>query len=376
MEDGNATLPSLDFEHERDAFRHFYNDNSLLLEEAKESLVSLISALLRDNGEISFSKIEGRVKSREECILKFIRKYRSGLEQASENYTIRDHISDIIGLRVVCLYESDIKKVISEFESEFEVIEITDKSAEIEGTDATFGYKGTHADLKIKPPRSEFSEYRRFKDFQFEVQIRTVVQDAWSTLDHKIKYKKSIPQNLKRRINTLAALFELADREFLEIREETERQVEVAKESYEEIEKETDTGGAPPGSGQPKKFTRAPLDAFSFLRIANHFFPDFTFEDHKVDGFVDEIQSRRSETTRGKFNWYMKNGISAVKDYADHKAKNDGRRMNPFTLMRHSLYYSDPDTFHDIISESARKDFDAWLKENGHPNGVRSEQLS
>ncbi|MGZ7142680.1 hypothetical protein ACXWOE_09685, partial [Streptococcus pyogenes] len=42
-----------------------------------------------------------------------------------------------------------------------------------------------------------------------------------SVLDHKIKYKKSIPGQLKRRINVLAALFELADREFRQIRDAT-----------------------------------------------------------------------------------------------------------------------------------------------------------
>ena len=55
----------------------------------------------------------------------------------------------------------------------------------------------------------------------FEVQIRSLIQDAWSVLDHKIKYKKSIPIDLKRRINILSALFELADREFKEIRNAT-----------------------------------------------------------------------------------------------------------------------------------------------------------
>ena len=50
---------------------------------------------------------------------------------------------------------------------------------------------------------------------------RTIIQDSWSVLDHKIKYKKSIPGSLKRRINVLSALFELADREFRQIRDAT-----------------------------------------------------------------------------------------------------------------------------------------------------------
>ena len=367
-------MPSLDFEAERNSFREFYNDNSLLLDEARQSLTNLILALLRDEGRVSIAKIEGRIKDREECILKFIRKYRTNLEAVGQAYAIRDHISDLIGLRVVCLYESDIQIILDKLSEEFDVIDVTNKSAEIEGTDATFGYKGMHVDLRLKGARSEFSEYRKLKSFPFEVQIRTVVQDAWSVVDHKIKYKKSIPHTLKRRINTLAALFELADREFLEIRAETERQVEEAKDLYPEIERESQPDESEGSSAKHEKFVPSQLDAFSFLRIANHFFPGFDFEDHKVDGFVEDIQWHRQGTTRGKFNWYMKNGISIVKEYAEEKFTSEGRNMNPFTLMRHCLYYGDEDIFRDMLSEGALTDFRQWLQKKGYSVGDDSQK--
>jgi ppGpp synthetase/RelA/SpoT-type nucleotidyltranferase len=66
----------------------------------------------------------------------------------------------------------------------------------------------------------DLPDANRFKHLKIELQIRTVIQDAWSILDHKIKYKNSIPQNLKRRINRLSALFEIADDEFLNIQKE------------------------------------------------------------------------------------------------------------------------------------------------------------
>jgi putative GTP pyrophosphokinase len=55
-------------------------------------------------------------------------------------------------------------------------------------------------------------------------------------LDHKIKYKKSIPHKLKRRINRLSALFEIADDEFLRIKKEItlEESIIIAKESKRE----------------------------------------------------------------------------------------------------------------------------------------------
>ena len=108
--------------------------------------------------------------------------------------------------------------------------------------------------------------------YRFELQIRTVVQDSWSTLDHKIKYKKSIPAALKRRINTLAALFELADREFRQVREETELQIEMAAAEPEaEVEAvEIAQGEAAPDPAVGADIERgqyAPLDAFRLLRM-------------------------------------------------------------------------------------------------------------
>jgi len=76
-------------------------------------------------------------------------------------------------------------------------------------------------------------EYQRYAELRFEVQIRTIIQDAWSTLDHKIKYNQSIPLDIKRRINTLAALFELADREFFSIKKQTDSVDEAVKQIIE-----------------------------------------------------------------------------------------------------------------------------------------------
>ncbi|WP_295578974.1 hypothetical protein [uncultured Lamprocystis sp.] len=210
-------MPSLDFEAERAQFLDFYTSNRHLLDDAKNSFVALINALLIHAGEIAISKIEGRVKDREECIKKFNLKYRTSLESTSTPYTIRDHITDLIGLRVVCLYEDDIERIESCLSEHFDVVDRTDRIAQIENTEGSFGYKGLHLDLRLNAIRIALPEYSKYSEFRFEVQIRTIIQDSWSVLDHKIKYKKSIPTRLKRRINTLAALFELADREFREI---------------------------------------------------------------------------------------------------------------------------------------------------------------
>ncbi|WP_027358127.1 nucleotidyltransferase family protein [Desulforegula conservatrix] len=74
-----------------------------MLEDAKNSFVTLVNTLVTHSGHIAVSKVEGRVKNKEECIKKFNQKYRTELEAISQAYSIKDHISDLIGLRIVCL---------------------------------------------------------------------------------------------------------------------------------------------------------------------------------------------------------------------------------------------------------------------------------
>jgi hypothetical protein len=54
-----------------------------------------------------------------------------------------------------------------------------------------------------------------------EIQIRTVLQHAWAAISHKLQYKREddVPAPLRRKLFRLSALFELADDEFISLRE-------------------------------------------------------------------------------------------------------------------------------------------------------------
>ena len=353
-------MPSLDFEFEKQVFCDFYNENQGLLDGAKNSFVSLIESLLINSSEIAFSKIEGRVKNRDECIKKFTRKYRSKLESDGNPYQIIDHITDLIGIRVVCLYEDDIVKVKELLCEHLQVVDITDKISQLEKTENSFGYKGLHLDLRLDKQRKELPEYLKIGIYPVEIQIRTIIQDSWSVLDHKIKYKKSIPNGLKRRINSLAALFEVADREFKEIRIATEESIQEEEVPDEQISNESENCGE---GTLPPRFTSAVLNAFSFLKIAKHFFKEYDFEPHKVDGFTEEIVSSKPEMTRGKFNYYMRENISQIKEYKRYyERENSPSILNPFTMIRHCLYLGDKEVFRTMLTNDARSEFDSWLE--------------
>ncbi|MFY3385902.1 GTP pyrophosphokinase [Paracidovorax sp. MALMAid1276] len=356
-------MPSLDFDLEETRFRTAYAQREASLQKACAALTALVSAAVAQAGGVDVAKVEGRVKDTDECIRKFVRKYRPALEESNTPYDIETYITDLVGIRVVCLYEDELEKVAQVLRARFAVIDVTDKVTAVESTEASFGYKGLHLDLKLRSADRELPEHAAYATQPFELQVRTIIQDSWSVLDHKIKYKKSIPGQLKRRINVLAALFELADREFRQIRDATAAELlEAPDETAEPVDDAADA--VTPARGGPGS---SELNAFTFLKIATHFFKDFEFEPSKVDGFVDDIQLWSPGLTRARFNTLLRETVGTVKRYKQHfEEQNPQGSFNPYTVIRHCLYLSNKSVFRPALRNSAREAFEAWLLEHPH----------
>ncbi len=295
-----------------------------------EEAISFFSNLIIEIPKVE--SVSSRVKTLDECINKFKRKYLSSLEQENKEYKINNYITDLIGIRAICLYSEDVYKIRQKLKKYFQEVEITDKSGQLEKTDDKFGYKGVHLQLALKNRLKGIPDQAKFKKITFELQIHTIIQDAWSILDHKIKYKKSIPQNLKRRINRLSALFEIADDEFLSI------QKEISLEELK-INKRLQRGGK-------IERTKA-LDVFRFLFISLKYFPDYYFVESKIDGFVQEILTLNSNFTEGELNEALKLHLSFV-NKIEIKIK---QNLNPYTKIRYCLYKFDFKNFESLLSK-------------------------
>lgn len=353
-------MASLDFELEKRIFRKFYDNNRPLFEEAKNAYISAISSLIKKSDVGEVTKIEGRVKDKEECIKKFHRKYQSKLEADEQPYEIKDYLSDLIGIRIVCLYEDQIAVVSKLLKGHFEIIDVTDKIAAIESTEDSFGYKGLHMDLVASEEMAALPKCQAFAGQPFEVQIRSLIQDAWSVLDHKIKYKKSIPNDLKRRINVLSALFELADREFIEIRTATMELLQQA--TADSISDSLADNGEATGETSTAASGKN-VNAFNFLRVAGHFFKDFEFEDYKVDNFVQDILKLDNGFKRSDLHKSLIENLKTVRDYRDEfMVEFPESSFSPYTSIRHCLYLYNQGTFGRIISKGAKDRFQGWIK--------------
>lgn len=349
-------MPFHDFELRKQEFLAEYAQRLPTLKAAAASFNALIEAILQGLPGVNIAKIECRVKNAEEAVRKFKRKYRNALEDRTESYAIGDYITDLIGVRVVCLYEDEPPAIMAKVREYFDVIEITDKTAPMEDSESDFGYKGIHMDLRFNNEQAQLSEHKAYAQQAFELQIRTIIQDSWSELDHKIKYKKSIPTNLKRRINILSALFELADREFLQIRNETNQALALSRADPED---EADT--APP----PHLDGNEPLDAFGFVAFGQRHFPGYDFDPQKVEFFIDELVNDFGVRQASWLFAVVQKHISTARHYkADFQHRYPSSSFNPFTVMRHCLYLEDRQRFRRSLRNSAREAFEEWLEQH------------
>jgi putative GTP pyrophosphokinase len=340
---GGASARVKDFDRAQQEFREYYDANIATLRDAEESVRAQIVSILADQPAFATPHVVSRVKAREECLHKFQRKYLPRLAGANATYAIKDHIADLIGIRVICLYEPDIGAIVRLLEKEFDVLELTDKAHEVEVTADTFRYKGLHLVMALSERRKRLPAYSRFAGLRFEVQVRTAIQDAWSTLDHAIKYKRQVPHELTRRINALAALFEIADREFLSIRNQL-------------------SGLA---QGSPARRVAPAVDGLrsatsDLLAVLQRHFPRRRFDARKLDAFVDELQSFGPPVTADDLDGVLAAEMAALHEYARHQWQRFRNALKPLTLVRHALYLRDPATYRNVLFEAQRARLDEW----------------
>jgi putative GTP pyrophosphokinase len=250
---------------------------------------------------------------------------------------------------VITLYETDIPKIHEIIKDNFDIISMTDKTKNLLSNPKEFGYKGLHIDLKLKNDRLSLPEYSRFKDVSVELQIRSIVQDAWSEVEHKLRYKRQSPPTMQRRIMRLAALFELADQEFSHLHEETKQLEQQAEQEAKSQRKENG------------EYTNGDtINAFSFLAIMRRLHPNYKFEPEAIDGFLDEIKSMDPDITTERLNQAIRSFRDKIWKYKQYQRKRDVN-INPFTEIRHVLYAFDSKKFAEMLYPHQRAGLTEWL---------------
>ncbi len=188
-----------------------YDNGKFLFQEFGEVVVTLTKSLI--NSLINPHQVNFRVKERDSLSNKLLRK--------NNKYSSIKEITDIIGLRIVCYFEDDIDRIAEIFKKEFEIDypnSIDKRQVEAD----KFGYRSLHYVAALNKQRLGLTEYKKFKGFKFEVQIRSILQHSWAEIEHDLGYKgeSEIPETAKRTFYRVAALLEQADIEFVKLRTE------------------------------------------------------------------------------------------------------------------------------------------------------------
>ncbi len=142
-------------------------------------------------------------------------------------------ITDIIGLRIVAPFVEDVRRAERVVREHFEILEAEQKGAEFSFRE--FGYESLH--LLCEVPGA-IAESLRARDLPpVEVQVRTILQDAWAEVEHELVYKgEFVPfdEPIRRRLAALNANLSLADSIFQEIRDyQRELQRELSRRRTE-----------------------------------------------------------------------------------------------------------------------------------------------
>lgn len=180
-------------------------------------MVEVIPEMLKDFFDkkgIVVAAVEQRVKSENSLAGK--------LKLKGDKYRDIYDITDIVGVRVITFYTDDVDKVASVLERLFEIDwENSIDKRKIHDIDS-FGYLSLHYICRIPELSYTMPGHPELNKIRFEVQMRTVLQHAWSNMDHDTGYKSGveIPKIYKRNLSRLAGMLELVDDEFSRIRRE------------------------------------------------------------------------------------------------------------------------------------------------------------
>jgi putative GTP pyrophosphokinase len=174
----------------------------LIVNDIKEQADSILTAL--DSRPV----VSGRIKNFTSFFSKYIRLLKTGMKNPE--------ITDLLGIRVICPFIEDLQAAENLIKGNFCVIE-----REIKGhaTFQQFCYESTH--LLIKIPQALIDKYGDPGTEILEVQIRTILQDAWAEVEHELVYKvefNPFDEPMKRKLAAVNASLSLADMIFQEIR--------------------------------------------------------------------------------------------------------------------------------------------------------------
>lgn len=169
------------------------------------------------NGKFDRNPIE-TIKTRLKSPKSIVEKMkRIGVPLSPEN--IERELSDVAGVRVICSFVDDIYKLADMLALQDDLYIL--KTKDYIKNPKPSGYRSLHLIVEIPIFLAKEKRYMRV-----EVQLRTIAMDFWASLEHKLRYKKDIPQEhaqeIARQLEECARVVSETDQQMLSIRRQIE----------------------------------------------------------------------------------------------------------------------------------------------------------
>ena len=201
--DGNKLLMNLDEIPEFplnsiDAFRETFANSKKLMTYYSCALLEVETKFKVLNQQFSLEQehnpietIKTRVKSIESIIEKLRRK-----NLPLEVESVEKYLTDVAGIRIICPFLNDIYLLADCFLKQDDVT-LIEKKDYIQNPKPN-GYRSLHLILIIEIPIFLQDEKRLMK---VEVQLRTIAMDFWASLEHRMRYKKNLCEELSQMLS-------------------------------------------------------------------------------------------------------------------------------------------------------------------------------
>ena len=153
--------------------------------------------------------IKSRIKTPASIVNKL---KKNGYETSVENMV--KYVNDIAGIRIICSFTSDIYLIADMItkQSDLKVVSVKDYITHPKVS----GYQSYH--ILVTVP---INLTQGIVDTIVEIQIRTIAQDFWASLEHKIYYKfeGNAPDYIRRELQECANIVSNLDRRMLSLNE-------------------------------------------------------------------------------------------------------------------------------------------------------------
>lgn len=153
--------------------------------------------------------VKSRIKTPESIVKKL---KKNGYEACVQNMV--KYVNDIAGIRIICSFTSDIYRIADMIakQSDLQILSLKDYMKNPKES----GYQSYHMLVAVPIYLSD-----GVVETKVEIQIRTIAQDFWATLEHKIYYKfeGNAPEYISSELQECAKIASQLDQRMLSLNE-------------------------------------------------------------------------------------------------------------------------------------------------------------